>query len=498
MKKMKDKSKTKAELLKELEILQEERKKGVFKDIAESIQVEKELKDSEERLKILFDYAPDAVYISDLKGRFIDGNKAAERLIGYKKEELIGKSFLKLKLLSLADIPKAAKTLAKSIVGKPTGPDEFVLNRKDNSKVTVEISTYPVKIKGKILALGIARDITERKKAEILNIALYNISRAANSEISLNQLYPLIHKELNTIIDATNFYIALVDDKEDKIFFPYHQDEKDNVFPPIVKYSTINTLTTYVIKTGKSLLSDNKQYNKMIAQGILIPMGSTTTQSIWLGVPLKVENRAIGAMAVQSYTDPNLYTEKDVKLMEFVSEQVATAIERKQMEEELQKLAHYDTLTGSYNRGYGLALLERDFKFDQRRKTKSLLAYTDVDDFKDINDNFGHDEGDKVLIQVASLFKSTFRDIDIICRMGGDEFLLIFPESSLKDSPIIKERLNKSLVQLNQTRKKPYKIDLSTGLSEYDPDNPQSIDELIRIADNKMYEDKKNKRCKKG
>jgi len=296
---MKNKSKTKAELLEELEILREEREKGVFKDITKSIQVEKELKDSEERLKILFDYAPDAVYISDLKGRFIDGNKAAERLIGYKKEELIGKSFLKSKILSLADIPKAAKTLAKSIVGKPTGPDEFVLNRKDNSKVTVEISTYPVKIKGKILALGIARDITERKKAEILNIALYNISRAANSEISLNQLYPLIHKELNTIIDATNFYIALVDDKEDKIFFPYHQDEKDDVFP-ILNYVTKNSLTAYVIKTGKSLLSDNKQFNKMISQGILIPMGSTTPQSIWLGVPLKVENRVIGAMANSS------------------------------------------------------------------------------------------------------------------------------------------------------------------------------------------------------
>jgi PAS domain S-box-containing protein len=87
-------------------------------------------------------------------------------LIGYKREELIGKSFLKLKLLSLADIPKAAKLLAKNIRGQPTGPDEFVLNRKDNSKVIVEISTYPVKIKGKILALGIARDITERKQAK--------------------------------------------------------------------------------------------------------------------------------------------------------------------------------------------------------------------------------------------------------------------------------------------------------------------------------------------
>ena len=129
-------------------------------------QAEEELKDSEEYLKILFDYAPDAYYINDLKGNFIDGNKAAERLTGYKREELIGKSFLKLKLLSLADIPKAAKLLVKNLRGQPTGPDELVLNRKDNSKVTVEISTYPVKIKGKTLALGLARDITERKKAE--------------------------------------------------------------------------------------------------------------------------------------------------------------------------------------------------------------------------------------------------------------------------------------------------------------------------------------------
>jgi len=135
-------------------------------DITERKKVEEELRDSEEHLKILFDYAPDAYYISDLKGNFIDGNKAAERVIGCKREELIGKSFLKLKLLSLANISKAAKTLAKNIIGKPTGPDEFILNRKDNSKVTVEISTYPVKIKGRTLVLGIARDITERKKAE--------------------------------------------------------------------------------------------------------------------------------------------------------------------------------------------------------------------------------------------------------------------------------------------------------------------------------------------
>lgn len=77
--------------------------------------------------------------------------------------------------------------------------------------------------------------------------------------------------------------------------------------------------------------------------------------------------------------------------------------------------------------------------------------------------------------------------------MGGDEFLLIFPDSSLRDLPIIKERLNKNLTKLNQTLKKPYKIEISMGFSCYDPDNPQSMDELTRIADKKMYEDKKSK-----
>ena len=234
----------------------------------------------------------------------------------------------------------------------------------------------------------------------------------------------------------------------------------------------------------------------MIASGKLSPLGSTSPQSIWLGVPLKVKNNVIGAMAVQSYSDPNLYNKKDIKLMEFVSEQVATAIERKRMEEELKKLAHYDPLTGTYNRGYGLELLQRQVKLAKRNKTSFLLAYTDLDNLKEINDEFGHKEGDKAIAQMANLFQSILREVDIIIRMGGDEFLLIFPESSLKDISIINERFNKNLIKLNQTIKRAYKIGFSMGISCYDPDNPQSSDELIRIADEKMYKEKKNKKCK--
>jgi PAS domain S-box-containing protein len=145
----------KLQLISELEELQ-----------AKSVLNEEELKASEERMKILFDYAPDAYYLNNIKGNLVDGNKAAEEMIGYKKEELIGKSFSDLKILPTSQLPKAFKLLSKNALGFSTGPDEFTLTRKDGKNITTEIRTYPVKIKGKKLVLGIARDITERKKIE--------------------------------------------------------------------------------------------------------------------------------------------------------------------------------------------------------------------------------------------------------------------------------------------------------------------------------------------
>jgi PAS domain S-box-containing protein len=138
----------------------------VFTDITQRKQVEEALKDSEDRFKTLFENAPDAYYLHDLKGKFIDGNRMAEEITGYKKEELIGKSFLKLNLLSTKDMMKASKILAKNALGQSADPDEFTLTRKDGGKVEVEICTKPVRIKGQPRVLGIARDISKRKRAE--------------------------------------------------------------------------------------------------------------------------------------------------------------------------------------------------------------------------------------------------------------------------------------------------------------------------------------------
>ena len=136
------------------------------KDVAERKEVETALRKFAEQQKILFDAAPDGHYLSDLKGRFVAVNKAAEEIVGYQKEELIGKEFFKLHLLTRDQLPKAAWWLAQSILGRPTGPDEFTLTRKDGSQRSVEVRTFPVKIDERKLVLGIARDITTRKQLE--------------------------------------------------------------------------------------------------------------------------------------------------------------------------------------------------------------------------------------------------------------------------------------------------------------------------------------------
>jgi PAS domain S-box-containing protein len=160
---------------------------------AELVAANQALQSSEERFRVMFERAPDGYYVNDLSGTLLNGNLAAEKLTGYARNELIGGSFLKLGLLSAAQIPRAAALLVRNALHQATGPDEFVLRRKDGSQVTVEILTHPVKLGGKPVVLGVARDISERKQAEERERQrLEEMSQLSQSALELTQSEPEI------------------------------------------------------------------------------------------------------------------------------------------------------------------------------------------------------------------------------------------------------------------------------------------------------------------
>jgi diguanylate cyclase (GGDEF)-like protein len=169
---------------------------------------------------------------------------------------------------------------------------------------------------------------------------------------------------------------------------------------------------------------------------------------------------------------------------------VTDITERKKAEEELRKLATTDALTQALNRGFGLLLFGKQLKMAKRNNTKLSICYVDVDGLKEINDTYGHQEGDEVLKIVSKISKDTIREIDIICRLGGDEFLLVFPQCQIDHAVAIWNRVTKKLTVHNQSGMKPYNIHLSRGFAEYNPADEKTVDQLLAVADREMYKDK--------
>jgi len=188
---------------------------AVVRDITERKRNEREIKGSEERLKLIFEHAPDGYFVSDFKGYFLDGNRATEVITGYKRDDIIGTNFLRnCPIVPIDQIPKVAKILAKNIKEKATGPDELVIVRKDGVKRIVEVKTFVVKIKGSPRVLGIVRDIHERKEAE---------AKAREFQEQLTSIFETVRDGLalidlsGTILRVNKAFATMSDYEEDEL-----------------------------------------------------------------------------------------------------------------------------------------------------------------------------------------------------------------------------------------------------------------------------------------
>ncbi|MCK4963968.1 MAG: diguanylate cyclase [Dehalococcoidia bacterium] len=180
--------------------------------------------------------------------------------------------------------------------------------------------------------------------------------------------------------------------------------------------------------------------------------------------------------------------------MEKVLEAIGESLEKQRLIVELRKLSLSDDLTGLLNRRGFMRVAKHQLKVANRSKREMLLLYMDFDHLKQINDALSHRDGDRTLIEVANLLKQTFRESDIIARIGGDEFVVLTIEAGKDSEEVLRHRLQEELDTHNAKGQQPFKLSISVGVAHYDPERPRSIEELLHRADTSMYEQKRQNR----
>jgi diguanylate cyclase (GGDEF)-like protein/PAS domain S-box-containing protein len=160
---------------------------------------------------------------------------------------------------------------------------------------------------------------------------------------------------------------------------------------------------------------------------------------------------------------------------------------QQQMEDALRNLSLIDDLTGVYNRRGFMTLAERHLTMARRRKRELLLIFADVDELKRINDDFGHATGDVALVEAAAILRKTYRSADIIARLGGDEFTAFPLEAGSDNASLLLKRLQDAIDRYNAESKRPYQLSMSVGISRFDPERCQTIQQLLEEADLELY-----------
>lgn len=360
---------------------------------------------NEAKLQSILITAMDGYWVTDNRGNFIEVNDAYCKMSGYSKKQLLTMSIADVEYIeSSKDILERLESVKK----KKGVRFESKHKCKDGSIIDVEVSVQYYKSDEEQFVCFI-KEITEQKHAEHVKKVLYNISNAVIKSNDLNELLGLVQIELGTIIDTTNFYIALYDSATHSFSVPYSADKKDD----IVSFPASKTVTNYVIKTQQPLLANKAKVKRMIQAGDLKMAG--TPSEIWLGVPLKSNEKTIGVLAVQSYTDENAYDESDMTILNFVSDQIAIVIERKKVEQDLLKALENATESDRLKSAF-LATMSHEL----RTPLNAIIGFSDIiDDTLPISDIIKFNKtinksGTHLLSIVEDLFDLTLIETGVV------------------------------------------------------------------------------------
>ena len=449
---------------------------------AQSAAAEKTLPATEERYKALFDRTLYCVFVHDLEGRFLDANACALKLLGCTKDDIPS-----LSLSSLLDEDQLHKALKIMEEIKQTGsqstPTEYKLKKKDGSFVWVETEAALIYREGKPFAIqGIARDITANKQAEEtlretsrkierLHDAAHRLAACKNEDEVYQQTVNLSEE----ILSFSLCTLAVVEGNTLKV------KANSSLLPPGTSRDVNldeETLATTTYNTGKTFVFGSLDE---------VPVAKSSAVAVNSGISVPMNN--IGVFQVVS-SERNAFTKSDARLLELLVRHTAGAVKRIRLQEKILEQANRDALTGVYNRHYFMQMITRELARAKRYHHSVGFLMIDINRFKEINDLFGHQVGDHVLQEIGTLLLNNVRESDIVVRYGGDEFLIVLPETEEKAENLL-HRIDRAVTTWNEQQSlTDFPIRLAIGISYWHPEEGKSLETVLDQADRQMYADK--------
>ncbi|MDP3357999.1 MAG: PAS domain S-box protein [Lutibacter sp.] len=285
-----------------------------------------ELKKVKDKYQNLFNNSIDGIYKSTEKGKFIEVNASLVKMLGYDSAEELLNIDIKTELYFDISERNEQMNVALSSFRKS---DFYRLRKKDGTEIWVEDHGRNVfDADGKVLYYdGILRDVSEKKKHDDVLDVLLKISKKGYAASSLREFVQYIQTELGRIIDTSNFYIAFINREKQTLNIPFISGEESEEEFPAEK-----SMTAHLINTNKPIFIHTDGINELLQQGTIKQIGFLS--KVWLGVPLRVNDEAIGAIVVQSYDNENAFKESDIELLEFVASHISLSIQRKKIHQE--------------------------------------------------------------------------------------------------------------------------------------------------------------------